>query len=258
LFLIDQYAYTNKLNDVHPVEKTLFSMLTMGVAIVSNRFAIHILIILLMFISTVIIARIPIKVYTKLILIPLAFLIIGVIPIIFTVSSYDSSFIYSIKISNLYLGITKSGIESGFIVCLRSIATITCLYFMSLTTPLLEVIQLLRKLKLPKSIIEIMTLIYRFIFVLLESAVVIHNSQSSRLGYSSVGNSFKSMGKLTSMVFIKAYNNSQSLYQSLVSRGYNGDLNVISREYSYSIRNICLIFAVEILFIVLVFLMGSS
>lgn len=258
MFLLDQYAYTNRLKDIHPIEKTLFSLLTMGVAIVSNNIVVHVLVMLLMAILAVIVARIPMKVYINLILLPFGFILIGVIPIIFTGSKHDGSFIYSIKLSSLYIGITRSGIEAGLIVCLRSLATISCLYFMSLTTPLLEIIQLLRKLKLPSTIIEIMSLIYRFIFVLLESAVVIHNSQSSRLGYSNLGNSFKSMGKLTSMVFIKAYNNSQSLYLSLVSRGYSGDFNVMSREYSFSMRNVFLIFAVEIVLIVLVFMMGSS
>ena len=257
MFLIDQYAYMNKLNHVHPLEKILFSLLTMCIAIASKAIAIHIIVFVLMAIATLFLAGIPKKIYINLLLLPLSFIFLGVMPILILVSNTNVGFVFSVKALNLYFGITNQGINSALIISVRSMAAAACLYFITLTTPLTDIIELLKKSKLPQTIIEIMSLIYRFIFVLIDSSFIIYNSQSARLGYSSIRTSFRSLGKLISMVFIKAYNNSQALYLSLISRGYSGELRVISNEYVINKTNIVGIIIIELTLIGLSFKMGG-
>jgi energy-coupling factor transporter transmembrane protein EcfT len=59
------------------------------------------------------------------------------------------------------------------------------------------------------------------------------------------------------MVFIKAYNNSQALYLSLISRGYRGELAVISNEYSMSKTNIAVIIIIELILLGLALKLGG-
>lgn len=258
MFLIDQYAYSNKLKNVHPGEKVLFALLTMGTAIATKAIAVHAVVMVLMVVVTLLIAGIPQKAYLNLLLLPLSFIFLGVLPVLVVISYNDIGYIYAIRILNLYLGITKEGFDTSTIIFFRSIATAMCLYFISLTTPLIDIIEMLKKIKLSNTLIEIMSLIYRFIFVLIEASVIIYNAQSARLGYSSIKTSFRSLGKLVSMVFIKAYNHSQALYVSLMSRGYDQELNVISKAYKLNKRNIIIITMTEIILIILSIVIGGS
>ena len=84
---------------------------------------------------------------------------------------------------------------------------------------------------MPKLIVELMGLIYRFIFVLLETADTMITAQNSRLGYSSLSAGFRSLGTLVSTLFIRSYKRSDELYTALEARGYDGDLNVLEETF---------------------------
>jgi cobalt/nickel transport system permease protein len=257
VLFIDQYAYINKLNKVHPGEKILFSVLTMCIAMASKSIAIHTIVFILMAIATLFLAGIPKKIYINLLMLPLSFIILGVLPILILISDSNVGFNLSIKVLNFYFGITNQGMYNALIIIFRSMAAAACLYFVTLTTTLIDILEMLRKAKLSQTIIEIMSLIYRFIFVLIDASFIIYHSQSARLGYSSISTSFRSLGKLVSMVFIKAYNNSQALYISLISRGYCGELHVISNEYTMNKANITVIILIELTLIGLSFILGG-
>ncbi len=59
-----------------------------------------------------------------------------------------------------------------------------------------------------------MSLIYRFIFVLMETADTMVIAQSSRLGYSSIISGYRSLGVLVSSVFIRSYQQADKIYTS--------------------------------------------
>jgi cobalt/nickel transport system permease protein len=65
---------------------------------------------------------------------------------------------------------------------------------------------------------------------MLATADEIYISQSSRWGYASLKNSIKSLGQLTAALFVKALHRSQTLFTALSSRGYTGQLNVLTPE----------------------------
>ena len=78
---IDKFAYTSGLKKVNPMEKFIFAMVTMIVCISLNNIIESIIILLLMAMITVFKGKIPLKTYIKLMLLPLAFLILGVLTI---------------------------------------------------------------------------------------------------------------------------------------------------------------------------------
>ncbi len=257
MFIIDLYAYSNRLKDMHPGEKMAFALISMIIAVSSKSIVLHLLVLALMAAVCLAAAGIPWKTFGGLMLLPLSFILLGVLPILIVISHKDVGFILQTKLFHSYWGVTAQGLHASILIFFRSMAAAACLYFMALTTPLTDLIEMLRRLKLPAAVIEIMSLIYRFIFVLLEAAGTIYHSQSSRLGYSSLKNSFMSLGKLVSMVFIKAYHNSQALYIALASRGYEKELTVLSKEYKVSRQNIVWISLTELLLLVLLLILGG-
>ena len=83
------------------------------------------------------------------------------------------------------------------------------LYFLALTTPMTEIITVLHKLKVPVIITELMVLIYRFIFVFMETATTIRRAQLSRSGYVSMKSSFRSLSRLSSALLGEVFRDAQ-------------------------------------------------
>ena len=108
---------------------------------------------------------------------------------------------------------------------------------------MIEVLALLNRWKFPGILVEMMSLIYRFLFVLLEVAGNMMTSQHSRWGYADLRSSFRSLAGLISNVFTKAYHQAMISYQAMEARCYEGEFKLICWDYSISLKNIiCIIF----------------
>jgi cobalt/nickel transport system permease protein len=197
--------------------------------------------------------KIPWRSYIGYLSLPLLFLIVGILGVIFTITKEMLDFVYHMDLGSWMIGMTKSGLDQGRILFLRSYASVVCLYFLALTTPMTDIIWIFKKLRVPMIITELMIMIYRFIFVLLETASMIYISQECRLGYGTLRNSYNSLGQLAANLFIKAFHRSQETFRALAARGYTGDLNVLEEEYHGSKRNVLVIVGIEVVFIALGF-----
>ncbi len=239
--LIDRYAYTNKLKRINPVEKIVVSLMTLSIVLFISSIKLHLFVIFTMGFLILFVAKIPSKVLMKMLLIPVPFLLISILTIMINIANNPESFNYGLRVYSLYIGITNNSILEGATIFFRSLASIFCVFFLSLTTPITDITNVMRKIKIPMIFVEMFTIIYRFIFVLIETAIQMKLSQECRLGYYGYKRSYYSLGLLVTNLFIKAYEKHKMLYLSLVSRGYDGDLNVLDKEYSISYRNTAMI-----------------
>lgn len=246
---LDKYAYCNRLSKVHPLEKFLFAIITLLLCALLDSSAVSFFIIVLN--SIIIIKKAGIKplFYFQLMLLPFSFLIIGILTIAFNVINPDIKALFSFYVFNYQIGITEISLFQAKNVLLKALASVTCLYFLALTTPIIDIISVMRKFKIPELFLEITSLVYRFVFILLETVERIYNSQTSRLGYNSLRNSFNSLAMLISNLFIISFNRASQMFTALESRGYTGSINVLENEYVYSAKNIFSIILIEILII---------
>lgn len=251
MILIDKYAYCNKLNQTHPMEKFLFSMGTMMICLCVNSLLVSSLVVLLIGVLLVFRAGMTGKFYLQVMSLPVSFLFLSLLTILLDVAPDSNIFLVSYQLWGSFIGITEPGLTMATKLFFKAMAAVSCLYFLALTTPLVEIIALLRKMKIPELFLELMSLVYRFIFVLLETAEKIYLSQSSRLGYTSVKKGYNSLGHLVANLLSRAFKRSQALYDALEARCYNGQLRVMERKYRFSPRNIALIALLEIFLLVL-------
>lgn len=228
---LDNYAYSSKLKRVDPMKKLFFTLLTLSVCLWANSISIAFIVFWLMLGATVYEGGTPFTLFCKLMLIPMSFLIISVLTIAVNASHDQGDFLFSIPLERVYIGVSKIGIEAAVRLFFKSLGAVSCLYFLSLSTPMVDLLSALRRLKVPKLFVELMGLIYRFIFVLLETADTMLTAQNSRLGYSSLSSGYRSLGVLISTLFIRAYKRSDKLYTALEARGYDGELNVLEESY---------------------------
>lgn len=252
---IDKYAYRSKLKHTDPVQKVFFTLLTLAVCLWANHLIISTLIIFIMGGMTVFIGGTPLRFFMKLLLAPLSFLFIGVFTIAVNVSESKEGLLVAISFADTWIGFSKMGLQDAFHLIMRSLGAVSCLYFLSLSTPMVDLLGALHRLRLPNVLVEIMGLIYRFIFVLLETSDTIYHAQSCRLGYSSLSTGYRSLGSLASMLFIRSYMRSDALYTALEARGYEGELNVLEEAYTKNWRGYVVTFGINIFLVFLAILL---
>lgn len=227
---IDKYAYSSKLKVINPAEKMFFALITLGVCLWANNCIVSMLAISLMTFLITKVGKTKLSIFIKLMMVPIAFLIIGILTIVISYSLNRETFLVSIKFFNGWIGVSESGIFQGINMFLKVMGSLSCLYFISLTTPMVDVISVLSKLRIPSFLIELISLVYRFIFIILETSEMMFISQNSRLGYRDIRTAYKSLGALASTLFIRSFKRANDLYTALEARGYNGELKVLEEK----------------------------
>ncbi|QAA35226.1 cobalt ECF transporter T component CbiQ [Clostridium manihotivorum] len=248
---IDKLAYISALRNKSPIEKFLFSMITLIFCLGLNKPLISLLV--LIFMSTILVnkGQLPLKTYIKLMLLPFTFLIIGVLTIAVNIVDGSKASFIIFHLKSVSIGCTMDSLKTAGEIGLKALASVACLYFLILTTPVFEILIVLRKLKCPKLFVELMGLIYRFIFVILDRANMIFISQNSRLGYSNIRLGYNSLGKLVASLFISSYKKSQDVYMAMEARGYMGEINLIYDKQNTSYRNMLKILSFEIVLVII-------
>lgn len=255
--LLDSFAYSSRLKDIYPGEKLIFSLLTMVIGFILSVHSDG-LIILIMAAAVIIKGGVPAKTYFRLMLFPLVFLGMSLLPILINIGVGGSNTLLYVPFFKTTVGITYNSLVKAGLLFMRSMALVSCLYFISLTTPILDIIAMLKKLKVPNILLDLMLLIYRQLFVIMSTAERIYVAQNTRLGYATFTSGLNSLGRLVSCLIIQSFSDAEKLYTALVSRGYEGELRVLEPRYQLSIKNLTLIAAIETALLVIALKTGGT
>ncbi len=232
--LLDDHAYGNRWRHLNPAEKGLLAGLALLAALLARTPSAAALVFAGMAALTVGGARIPLLVYLRLLLLPAGFLLVGTAGLAVSFTGGD------LQLGHWPLYLHYAGLEPAALALARSLGAVAALYFLALTTPMTEIVGLLRRLHVPALLLELMVLAYRQIFVFGRIAVEMRQAQASRLGYASVGNSFRSLAALAANLYLRGHYRSRLLHRSLVGRGYEDELRWLERDYPRSTRNLLL------------------
>ncbi|WP_296808686.1 cobalt ECF transporter T component CbiQ [uncultured Methanobrevibacter sp.] len=221
-FDMDYIAHNNALTETNPYLKLFITIILLIVTLALDNLFFDIIVFVIMSIVILGIAKINYRSYLKFLSIPMAFLIITCIFLIFFFGSgkviYDTGFFGIV--------VTENSLHYGVYTFFRVIGCLPCLGFLALTTPIAKILHCLGTLKVPKIVIEIALLMYNTIFIFLNEIDTMQKAQDTRLGYNSYFTSFKSLGALASTIFLRSLDKSETLQHSLDSRGYSGELPV--------------------------------
>ena len=229
MLLIDKLSYQSKLRYVNASEKLVYALLTLVLCVLSRSVKVAVLVFAVNGVLTVGKGGIPLFRYIKLLMIPLAFLAAGTAAVMINVSRTPMD-AFALPAGEWYITGSCEEIRRGLRLCVTALSAVSSLYFLSLNTVMTDILCACRKLHFPSLLTELMLLIYRFIFVLFETASSITVSQQSRLGNRSFKTRIRSFGKLGSSLFILALKRSGALYDAMESRCYDGSIRVLSRE----------------------------
>lgn len=237
MHIIDQYAYANRIRAVDPGQKAAIAGLALLLCLALNKPVVGVLALLWMWGLTTFWAGLPPRTFGRVILAEGLFLLLSVLGILVSFSFSPPPLTgWRWQMGDLWLSSSPAAVNMALHLVTRSLGAAAAMNFLALTTPLVDLVDLLRRLRCPLLLIDLMTLIYRFIFVLLESLDEMYTAQASRLGYVNFRRGIMSAGLLGSQLFIDAYRRSQRLQVALESRGYTGDLKVLPASYQFDRR----------------------
>lgn len=227
--LIDRLVYRSRLKDVDPLIKSLFSLICLFVCIWADSFVISAVIMAVMLFLIIAVGKTSARDTFHLMTIPMSFALLGSAAIAVSIGVSAETMTASFHIGGIYIGI--GSMEAAARVFIKCFGLVSCMYFLSLTTPMTDVFALLRKSPLPDFIVEITELVYRYIFVLYDAAERIRTAQDSRLGYVNLRASYHSTANLAANIFMRAYRQADKSYTAMEARCYNGEIRLLGREY---------------------------
>lgn len=225
LLLIDKYAYTNKLANTNPIKKFITVVMSLFITTVINNNYVNVLVFITMVILTTYVAGIPIDKYLKILSIPMGFLLLACLSIVFSIS-YENVYIYSVNLWSFYIGITKESIDLSINLITKVIASMSATFFLGLTTPLNDLIKVFKRLKVPNTLIELSVLIYRFVFIFIEESKEIYTAQELKFGYSNFKNSLFSIGHLIKALIIRVFERYKDMVVTLDCKLYDGGFKI--------------------------------
>lgn len=246
---IDAYAYASKIRAWNPAFKVSLSLLTLILCIVLNNPYVSITVIMAMAYLTIIVGGLSIQAYLSILTIPISFILLGTFTIGIDVSTQP------IGQYNLYLGFcyvltSQASLKIMFFLMLKVFGAISAMVMMTLSTPSFEIISVLQRAHVPKLIAELMSLIYRYIFILLDVNIKMRNSADSRLGFCDLKTSWNTFGKIASNILIISLKKADAYYNAMEARCYDGDLIFLEEVKKVKTRQITKA-AVFIIFLVL-------
>lgn len=226
---LEYYSYNSKINSWNPHLKFWYSMVLIVLGIILSNIYISISIVFICGFITIFLGKISLKKYIDFFKVPIIFLLISVAVININFSKNITDFYY-FNIGDLYIYTTDENIKKSCILFWRALSGVSSMYMLALSTSLNEIIYVMKKARTPKIIIELMYLVYRFIFIMRDSYKSMRKSIESRLGFIDYRTSLLSFGKIISNILIVSLRKSNSFYDAMESRCYRGEIRFFIKE----------------------------
>lgn len=235
--LIDRIAHGNRLAARNGVEKTVFAVGMLLLALVLPPWPGDVVVLAVMLVATLAVARVPLGGYAKLVAGPLTFLIMGTLPLLVSIE-FGGAWLVSFQLA-------PNGVELALRVTARSLAAVSCLLFLSLSTPVPQLLGVLRAARIPSVVTEVALLIYRDIWVFVDTVGGIRVAQASRLGYRTLRSSYRSLAMLVASFFGQAFQKARAMDHGLQARNWQGDLRVLDDGAAASLGGLAVVLSVQ-------------
>jgi cobalt/nickel transport system permease protein len=106
-----------------------------------------------------------------------------------------------------------------------------------LATPLPDLLALLRRLRAPEALLDLMALCYRMLFVLRQAWDEGITAQSARLGYGGWRRAWRSTGLLAGQMAVQVWRRAAALQAAAEARGYDGCLRFLPASFPHARRD---------------------
>ena len=226
---IDYYAYHSGIRNWNAGVKVLLAAGTLFFVVLLDRIAVSLFVVITMGMLTLCVGRTPWRAYLHFMMVPLTFMIFSSAVIALQLSAQPIGE-WNISVHFFYLCVTERSLSTAVEVLFKAMAGMSALYMMALSTPVNEFILVLQKMHLPRLLVELMNLIYRYIFILFDVAHQMQTAAKARLGYRNFRQSCRSFAGIGGNLFLISLKKAGLYYDALLARGYDGKLEFLTEE----------------------------
>lgn len=145
-----------------------------------------------------------------------------------------------LSFSNSDLLISQPGLIRFTSIAVKSWLSLQAAIILSMTTPFSSIAFALRSLRFPKLLVGILSLMWRYLFLMIDQALSLLRARSSRSGVLQDRPDLKPGGKLAwrarvagglaGNLFLRSLERSDRVYAAMLSRGYDGEQRSLSSE----------------------------
>jgi cobalt/nickel transport system permease protein len=156
--------------------------------------------------------------------------VLAAVPILFTTPGPD---LWSIQIGPWTPGVSAAGLERFASIAAKSWISVQAAIVLASSTPFPDLLVAMRSIRVPRMLVAIFSLMWRYLFVLVDEALRLLRARASRSGRSDQ-TGFKTGGSLAwrgrvaggmaGNLFLRAYERSDRIYMAMLSRGYDGEI----------------------------------
>lgn len=226
---IDRLAYQSGMRSWNPAFKTVLAVGTLVLCLAADRPAVSAAVILALAALQKGKGKLPLRAYFGLLLVPLAFLLLGGAAVACDVSAVPVGD-WQVRLSWFYVCASADSIRFAAALVLKALGAVSVMYLLAFTTTACELVDVLRHAHLPPLLCELMYLIYRFVFVLLDMYGRMWQAAGARLGWRDFRTSCRSFGGTAGNLFVLALRRSRVYADAMTARGYDGDLRFLEEE----------------------------
>ena len=231
--LIEQSAYANRWRSVTPAAKGLFALAGLVASFAARTPAAAALVAVLLIATLLLGAQVKLSRLARVGAPALGFLLVGSLSLLVS-PGYDAD------TGHLMIHWLPEGPAPFLRLVSRSTAALAALLFLVLTTPLIDLIALLRRLKLPEVLLELMVICYRMLFVFSEALHDTLTAQSARLGYASPRLALRSLGQLTAGLTLQVWSRAHDLHVAAQARNNDGPLRFLEPAFAHAGRDLAI------------------
>jgi len=139
------------------------------------------------------------------------------------------------------LAVTDNGLAIFATVLIKSFLSILLLASLIVSTDEIELLYGLRKIHLPKVIVSIIFLMYRYIFLIVEESRTGQQAIKSRVFQKSYCTVNRRLTNVMGNLFIKSLDRAENVYRSMESRGFDGNFYIMEKENAKGSLNTALL-----------------
>jgi cobalt/nickel transport system permease protein len=152
---------------------------------------------------------------------------LAALPLLVTVPGVP---LFSIHAGPWLVSITSAGLERFASIALKSWLSVQMAILLTATTPLPDLLVAMRALRLPKLLVAILGLMWRYLAVLGDEALRMIRAREARSGSwtehsgGTLGWRARVTGAMAGSLFLRGYERSERIYDAMLARGYDGTI----------------------------------
>lgn len=156
--------------------------------------------------------------------------VLAALPVIFTL---DGPALLRLPLGPWTLTATQPGLARFVSIALKSWISMQAAILLAATTPFPDLMTAMRAVGLPRLLVAIFGLMWRYLFVLVDEVIRLSRARVSRSGQSdrpglrpggSLAWRAQVTGGMAGSLFLRAFERSDRIYVAMLSRGYDGEV----------------------------------